>query len=267
MTSAEILGDKPRNTDLDQKPTLYSTVVTSHPTSVIHPAKPLGNAIITSSDVADQFGGLEERKLPPGSFSSPVKIMNLNLKESGFGEMEKPVFITKGQKNLATNKSETKNIPMTGPTQKISNEVVKPSQLDAQTIKNRLKDLKSEERVKKLKILQKARDQLNSEAKKIRKDVLTETDDLLSAKSSAISLGIILQSYEERLKKDKLAHLKLADRVDVKNQLKNKLIREIQGFRTRPADFKELLNVDKSTIKAVVESIKTQLEKDKSIIN
>jgi hypothetical protein len=259
MASAEILGDKPRNTDLDQKPTLYSTVVVSHPTSVIHPTKPLGNAIITDSAVADQFGGLE-RQLPPGSFASPVKIANLNLNDKGFGEMEKPIFISKGQKTVTESQSEDKNVPMLGNTQAISNEVVKASQLDATTVKARLKALKNNERFKKLNILIKTRDQLKQDAKLLRKGVQKETSDLLSAKSSSLNLSIILKNYEERLRKDKVAHLKLADRVLVKNQLKNKLIKEIQGFRTRPSDYKELLNVDKTTVKAVVQSIRSQLE-------
>jgi len=62
------------------------------------------------------------------------------------------------------------------------------------------------------------------------------------------------------LKKDKVAHLKLADRVEVKNELKTKLIKEIQGFRTRPTEFKALAGVDKSTIQNVVQNIKRQLD-------
>jgi hypothetical protein len=34
----------------------------------------------------------------------------------------------------------------------------------------------------------------------------------------------------------------------------------MQGFRTRPTDFKALLELDKSTIKGVVQEIKRQLD-------
>jgi len=68
-----------------------------------------------------------------------------------------------------------------------------------------------------------------------------------------------LKQYEERLKKLKLAHLKLVDRVEVKNELKSKLIKEIEGFRTRPSDYKSLVNLDKGTVKAVVNEIKKQV--------
>jgi len=86
------------------------------------------------------------KNLPPGSFSSPVRIDNLNIQEKGFGEMEKPVFISKSQKKI-----ENKNgVPMLTTTLPISNNVVKASQLDASTIKANLQHLKANEKVKKL---------------------------------------------------------------------------------------------------------------------
>jgi len=74
-------------------------------------------------------------------------------------------------------------------------------------------------------------------------------------------LGLVLTGYEERLKKDKVAHLKLADKVEVKNQLKSKLIKEIEGFRTRPSEYAALQVVDKETINKVVENVKRKLNK------
>lgn len=74
-------------------------------------------------------------------------------------------------------------------------------------------------------------------------------------------MGLVLTGYEERLKKDKVAHLKLADKVEVKNQLKSKLIKEIEGFRTRPSEYAALQVVDKETINKVVENVKRKLNK------
>jgi cell division FtsZ-interacting protein ZapD len=48
----------------------------------------------------------------------------------------------------------------------------------------------------------------------------------------------------------------------VKNQLKDKLIKEIEGFRTRPASYKELLKVDKKSIDEIVKKVKAQLHYD-----
>jgi hypothetical protein len=75
--------------------------------------------------VSDQFGALGKR-LPPGSFSSPVKIGNLNLEEKGFGVMEKPVFISKNEKK---NTNTNTNIPIVGNTQSLTNAVTTAAQL------------------------------------------------------------------------------------------------------------------------------------------
>lgn len=79
---------------------------------------------------------LAERQLPPGSFSSPVKIANLNLEEKGFGEMEKPVFISKNQKNVKSQNNQA-NLPLspeTGLSQPIDNDIVKTAMLGKKKI-------------------------------------------------------------------------------------------------------------------------------------
>ena len=84
--------------------------------------------------------------------------------------------------------------------------------------------------------------------------------------SASISLFTLLGLYglyEERLKQDKLSHLKLVDRDEIKKQLKDKLLKEHQGFRTRPSCYKSLLVVEKNTIKSVGENIKRQLDLNK----
>lgn len=223
---------------------------------MIHPTKPIGNPFITSNAAAEQFTHSEEPKLPPGSFSSPVRIQNLDLNEKGLKNLEKPVFISKGQKS--TNESNT--VPLEGNHAPISNTVQSVANLDVQEIKQRLGNLKEAERTKKLKALNKARFAIQQSINELRKNIKKETNELLSAKSSSLSLTTILHGYEQRLKKDQLAHLKLADRVEIKNKLKDKLIKEMQGFRTRPSDYKELLDVDKVAIKEVIKAIKSQLE-------
>ena len=80
--------------------------------------------------------------------------------------------------------------------------------------------------------------------------------------STSISL-LTLGLYEERLKQDKLSHLKLVDRVEIKKQLKDKLLKEHQGFRTRPSSYKALSVVEKNSIKSVVENIKRQIDLNK----
>jgi len=68
-----------------------------------------------------------------------------------------------------------------------------------------------------------------------------------------------MDKYEDRLKRDKIAALKLADKVTIKNELKAKLIQEIQGLRTRPTDYKNVQLLDKEMIKKVVNDVKNKL--------
>lgn len=69
----------------------------------------------------------------------------------------------------------------------------------------------------------------------------------------------ILQRYQRKLSEDQRQKLKLTDRVVVKNELKDKLIKEIEGFRTRPTSYKELLKVDRSSVDAIVKKVKAAL--------
>jgi hypothetical protein len=256
MTNAEILGDKKRGTDLDQKPTLYSTVVTSHATSVIHPSIPIGlKNIITDSAVADQFAA---KRLAPGQMELPTKLVELDyFNDRNFRNLEKPVFLHTGQKSTTDSESLS---PLLGV--KLGNTVVKAAVNDAKKIKERLKNLRAAERTKKLKALQNARSQIVKESKHIKKELLAETNSLLAAKSASLSLSAILKRYQKRLEGDKLAKLKLTDRVEVKNQLKDKLIKEIEGFRTSPAAYKELLKVERGSIDNIVKQIKSKLHYD-----
>jgi len=142
MADAEIIGEVDKSTELDQKPTMYSTVVTSHQTSIIHPTKPIGKVnVITNSETANMFADPQNEfdRLVPGRFSTPVKISEDSSDNDKFGKMEKPVFIHKGEKIKNT---EPKFEP-------IPNVVVKTGDLDAQQIKDNLSKLKEGEDEKK----------------------------------------------------------------------------------------------------------------------
>ena len=92
--------------------------------------------------------------------------------------MEKPVFITKSQKKI-----ENKNIPIVGNSQPISNTIEHAAQLDTKTIKQNLKALKNKKRDDKLNVLTKSKKILLKEANIVKKSILKETTNLLTAKS------------------------------------------------------------------------------------
>jgi len=93
MANAEILGDSSRSTDLDQKPTMYSTVVSSHATSVIHPAKPIGKlSIVATGEAANLFADTNG-ELAQGRFSTHVQISDLDTEVEKNSEKWKNQFL------------------------------------------------------------------------------------------------------------------------------------------------------------------------------
>jgi hypothetical protein len=90
-------------------------------TSVIHPSTPIGNPIMTDRSVIDQFGGMATR-LAPGQVSVPTQLRELSYNDKNFKNLEKPIFIHKGQTNLE-NKNNNKHRPLQG--KKLGNTVQK----------------------------------------------------------------------------------------------------------------------------------------------
>jgi enoyl-CoA hydratase/carnithine racemase len=76
---------------------------------------------------------------------------------------------------------------------------------------------------------------------------------------ASINLGDLLKGYERKLKADETAKLKLVDSVVVKKQLKDKLIKEIQGFRTRPTAYQALSGISQKSLKETVDKVKAAL--------
>jgi len=167
------------------------------------------------------------------------------------------------KKNIRSRRSRHRNnnrasvAPLKGV--KLGNTVVKENVNDIRKIRARLQKLKAVEKTKRLRALTSAKSDLIKDAKRFKSELISETDKLLSAKSSSLSLINVLNRYTKRLSADKSAQLKLTDKVSVKNELKDKLIKEIEGFRTRPAAYQDLLRVDKGQIDGIVREIKKRL--------
>jgi hypothetical protein len=83
---------------------------------------------------------------------------------------------------------------------------------------------------------------------------------LLAAKESVLKLNELLNLYQVRLQKAAQSQLKIADEVTLKNLLRDKLQREMQGFRTSPSEYQELNNVDPDTITNIIHQIKMKVD-------
>jgi cobalamin biosynthesis protein CobT len=100
---------------------------------------------------------------------------------------------------------------------------------------------------------------LAEEGKNLASKVEAEIQELLHAKESALKLQNLLAMYEQRLNKNNLSQLRLSDEVTMKNLLRDKLQREMQGFRTSPSEYKELEAINPDDITTIIRDIKGKL--------
>lgn len=66
--------------------------------------------------------------------------------------------------------------------------------------------------------------------------------------------------YTTKIKRDQLSEMKLADVIGIRNTLRDKIHKEIQGLRTAPSQYEELNKVNPSDIEIIMKNIKLQLE-------
>jgi len=90
-------------------------------------------------------------------------------------------------------------------------------------------------------------------------EIDNEMKELLFAKEVALKLQNVIANYNMKMRKDQLSKLKLADEVTIKSLLRDKLHRELQGFRTSPGEFKELEKVNPADISRIISNIKLKI--------
>ena len=82
---------------------------------------------------------------------------------------------------------------------------------------------------------------------------------MVESKEIALNFNQVLAKYEIKLKKSQMSKLKLSDVIQIRKQLIDKLLKEIQGFRTASANYKELNSVNPKDIKRIVKQVKHKL--------
>jgi len=79
------------------------------------------------------------------------------------------------------------------------------------------------------------------EAKDLKDAVRSNLAELLEAKKLAIRLNNLVRKYEKKIVEDEKADsMKLADEITVKELLKDRLHRELQGLRVSKSEYQEL---------------------------
>ena len=135
-------------------------------------------------------------------------------------------FLAKKEKKL-----ETKSFMDQTPSEAVENDIASfTKQFENTGDKN--------SRVKQL-LVAKAR--LIKEAKELKEAVRDNLADLLQSKKLAIRLNNLVRKYEKKIVEDEKADsMKLADEITVKEMLKDKLHRELQGLRVSNSEYQEL---------------------------
>lgn len=72
----------------------------------------------------------------------------------------------------------------------------------------------------------------------------------------ALKLSNLNNYYSTKINRDQLSRMKLSDIITFKNILREKLQKEIQGFRTYPGQYQELEKINPGDIEIIVKNIK-----------
>lgn len=108
-------------------------------------------------------------------------------------------------------------------------------------------------------IVNKQKNKLKGESKVIGERISKEVSKLVRAKRVGLKLEELLENYTEKLKKVQVKKAKTADKSQIKKQLKDKLLRDLQGLRTFKNQFNLLSKVDQRDLAKITKQIKTKL--------
>jgi len=90
------------------------------------------------------------------------------------------------------------------------------------------------------------------EAKDLKDAVRAQLSELLEAKKLAIRLNNLVRKYEKKIVEDEKADsMKLADEITVKELLKDRLHRELQGLRVSKSEYQELEQANPADIDTI----------------
>jgi hypothetical protein len=238
-------------------------VYENHKTSVIHPqAQPMNvplpnkeTSFIFSSEGAQQTGNQLLLDQVSNNVRIPVNLGSLGSDPTLKGyetpnyqksrESDESMFLEK------TKKSKTES--------KFS--VMAPEEAMETDIKVFLKQFEnSKDKADKVKIVQDGKTRLLKDVKEIKEAISAHLAELMEAKKLAIKLNNLVHKYEKKAIADaKSENLKLADEITVKEILKDKLHREIQGMRVPPSEYKELEIVNPDDITNITRQILQKL--------
>jgi len=254
MTKAEIIGQQASFSGVVEKPRMYDTIIAPHATGIRHAFDQRSKEFSTQEANSMTNNQNEAGKLIQGQLNIPVRLATHGLvQDPSLANYETPVFLTKKQDKVAENPLPSAKTPSLSP------DLTTTSSEDAGKIQTKLEAAHS--LIQQREALKSEKKRLQEDSQKITKQIQEQIASLVKAKSISQSLDNLLNKYTVKMKKAELSKIKLVDRVEIKKQLKEKLLREVEGFRNAGNQFTKIKDVDPADLSKIIKEIEHRLGK------
>ena len=104
------------------------------------------------------------------------------------------------------------------------------------------------------------KNRLLGEVKQLKQEVKAEMEELIAMKNNALLLNNIVNRYTMKMMKDRKNKITIADEIEIKGILTNKLQRDLQGFRSSPEEYKELDVVNQADIIGITDQVEKAIK-------
>jgi len=258
MTNAQLVGKIPDHKGKKEieRPIMYSTIFAAHPTVIKHPT-PQPRGLGVNNDTAKAFALSDEasrlaEKMPKGSYSTPVR-----LESDANGGENSPTFVQSKERILKEQK-ENKNHENTTFKEPNQQKFLKDSfNKDVNLFMDNLENKK--DKAERISTMIKGKKRLDADMDNIRKTIEGTMKELLFAKEVALKLTNLNNYYTTQIKRSKLGGLKLSEVITLKQLLRQKIAKEIQGIRTASADYADLDKINPTDIADAMKNIHLEL--------
>jgi len=186
-----------------------------------------------------------------GQMLVPAKLETQNPPENEMKGLDNPTFLATKEQKAEPNRLHLPHVPL------ISPNFYSESVSDVKKMKS-LK-MKSKQTHDQLCALRQEKSRLKEDFHKVTKSVSSELQNLLDTKRVGQKLEGLLKKYTRKIQHDKIAALPLIDRVQIKRELKEKLLREVEGLRTSGTQYENVAKVDREDLKKMTTKIKKSL--------
>merc|ERR1712151_536619 len=183
-----------------------------------------------------------------GKYSVPVKIES--TRNEADDSLEVPNFIQSKERLLNGEEKIKSQFKETEPQKFIQDSFKKDADMLLHNLENK------RDKAERISVLIKGKKRIHKDMVAIKGDIASQLKELLQAKTVALKLTNLNNYYTTQIKRTKLSGLKLSEVISVKKLLMDKILKEIQGFRTASADYAELDKVSRRDVEKIIRDIK-----------